>query len=145
MYLIIILICRINIDMLGHDVRTCVHACMLNAKLLQLWPTLCDLIDCSLPGSSVHGILQAKMLEWVAKPSSRRSTDPGIEPVSFALTGGCFTTSTTWEGQSENVKYYIWGIVVFIHMIEAIYVQYKYKENSESQLCFFLLSRNNYC
>ena len=31
-------------------------------------PTLCDPIDCSLPGSSVHGILQAIILEWVAMP-----------------------------------------------------------------------------
>ena len=36
-------------------------------------PTLCNPMDCSLPGSSVHGILQAKILEWVAMPSSRGS------------------------------------------------------------------------
>ena len=40
-------------------------------KSLQLCPTLCDPVDCSLPGSSVHGILQAIILEWVAMPSSR--------------------------------------------------------------------------
>ena len=38
----------------------------LCAKSLQSCPTLCDLIDCSPPGSSVHGILQARILEWVA-------------------------------------------------------------------------------
>ena len=32
----------------------------------QLWPTLCDRMDCSLPNSSVHGILQTRILEWVA-------------------------------------------------------------------------------
>ena len=37
------------------------------AKLLQLCLTLCKPMDCSLPGSSVHGILQARILEWVAK------------------------------------------------------------------------------
>ena len=36
------------------------------AKSLQLCPTLCDSMDCSLPGFSVHGILQARTLEWVA-------------------------------------------------------------------------------
>ena len=36
------------------------------AKSLQLCPTLCDPMDCSPPGSSVHGILQARTLEWVA-------------------------------------------------------------------------------
>ena len=39
-------------------------------------PTLCDPLDCSLPGSSVHGILQARILEWVAMPSSRESSWP---------------------------------------------------------------------
>ena len=36
-------------------------------------PTLCDPMDCSLPGSSVHGILQARILEWVAIAFSRNS------------------------------------------------------------------------
>ena len=36
------------------------------AKLLQSCPTLCDPMDCSPPGFSVHGILQARTLEWVA-------------------------------------------------------------------------------
>ena len=38
--------------------------------------TLCDPMDCSLPGSSVHGILQARILEWVAMPSSKGSSQP---------------------------------------------------------------------
>ena len=43
--------------------------------------TLCDLMDCTLPGSSVRGILQERILEWVAIPFSRGSDlpDPGIE------------------------------------------------------------------
>ena len=40
-------------------------------KSLQSCLTLCDPMDCSLPGSSVHGTLQARILEWVAMPSSR--------------------------------------------------------------------------
>ena len=47
-----------------------------HAQLLQSCPTLCDLMDCSPPGSSVHGILQARILEWVAMPSSRGSSRP---------------------------------------------------------------------
>ena len=42
----------------------------------QSCPTLCDHTDCSLPGCSVHGILQAKILEWVAISHSRRSSQP---------------------------------------------------------------------
>ena len=59
----------------------------MRAKSLQSGPTLCDPIDCSPPGFSVHGILQARILEWVAMPSSRGSAllDPEIEPTSPAL------------------------------------------------------------
>ena len=42
----------------------------------QSCPTLCDHIDCSPPGSSLHGILQAKILEWVAIFFSRKSSQP---------------------------------------------------------------------
>ena len=47
-----------------------------SAKSLQLCPTLCDPMDYSPPGSYVHGILQARMLEWVAMTSSRGSSQP---------------------------------------------------------------------
>ena len=47
----------------------CVHA-----KLLQSRPTLCDPMDCSLPGFSVHGVLQARILEWIAMLSSMGSS-----------------------------------------------------------------------
>ena len=47
-----------------------------HAELLQSCLTLCNPMDCSLPGSSVHGMLQARILEWVAMPSSRRSSQP---------------------------------------------------------------------
>ena len=45
----------------------------VSTKLLQLCPTMCNPMDCSLPGSSVHGILQARILELVAMSSSRES------------------------------------------------------------------------
>ena len=51
----------------------CVCVC---DKWLQSPPTLCDPVDCGLPGSSVHEILQARMLEWVALPSYRRYSKP---------------------------------------------------------------------
>ena len=47
--------------------------------------TLCNSMDCSSPGSSVHEILQARILEWVAIPFSRDLPDPGIEPGSPTL------------------------------------------------------------
>ena len=51
----------------------------------QSCPTLCNPMDCSQPGSSDHGILQARILEWVAMPSSGNIPNPGIEPRSPAL------------------------------------------------------------
>ena len=48
--------------------------CILRAKSPHSHLTLCDPLDCRLPGSSVHGILQASLLEWVAMPSSRGSS-----------------------------------------------------------------------
>ena len=54
------------------------------AKLLQSFLTLCVPMDCSPPGSSVYGILQARILEWVARLSSRESSHPEIKPTSPA-------------------------------------------------------------
>jgi len=72
------------------------------AKSLQSCPALCDSMDCSLPGSSVHGILQARILEWVAISFSRESSPPGMEPAPPALAGGFLTTSTNWEAQNND-------------------------------------------
>ena len=52
------------------------------AKSLQSCLPLCDPIDCSLPGSSVHGIFQARVLEWVAIAFSRRTPTVGNNFVS---------------------------------------------------------------
>jgi len=51
----------------------------------QLCPTLCNPMDCSPPGSSVHGVLQARILEWVAIPFSKILPNPGIKPGSPVL------------------------------------------------------------
>ena len=56
-------------------VCVCVCVCA-RAKLLQSGPTLCNAMDCSPPGSSVHEILQARILECVALPSSRGPSQP---------------------------------------------------------------------
>ena len=65
-------------------------------------------MDCSLPGSSVHGILQARILEWVAMSSSRGSSQPRMESMSLlspALAGRFFTTSTTWEVPISGIEF----------------------------------------
>ena len=68
---------------------------MVVIVIVQSCPPPYNPMDCSPPGSSVHGILQARVLEWVAIPSSRGLPDPGIELASLsspALVGGFSTT-----------------------------------------------------
>ena len=67
----------------------------LTSVCTQLCLTLCNSMDYSPPGSSVYGILQARILEWVDMPSSRGSSQPRTEPtspVASALAGRFFTT-----------------------------------------------------
>ena len=63
----------------SRDFFDSVRACVLS---LQSCPTLCDPMDRSPPGSFVHGVLQARILEWVACPSPGDLPNPGIELVS---------------------------------------------------------------
>ena len=57
----------------------------------------CDPMDCSPPGSSACGILQARIQEWVPFPSPGDLPDPGIEPKSPALAGSLFTVEPPWK------------------------------------------------
>ena len=64
--------------------------------------------DCSPPGSLVHGILQARLLQWVAISSSRGSSQPGNEPVSLVspvLAGGFFTRGLSAICYANNMFY----------------------------------------
>ena len=63
--------------------------------IAQFYLTLCDPMGYIPPGSSVHGILQARILEWVDMSSCRDLPDPGIEP--SLLAGEFCTTGATWE------------------------------------------------
>ena len=70
---------------------------------LQLCPALCDPMDCSPPGSSVHGFIQSRILKWVAMPSSRQSSWPrDWTCVSYisCTDWRFFTTRTTWVPMS---------------------------------------------
>ena len=72
------------------------------STVAQSCPTLCDPMDCSLPGSSVHGILQARVLEWVAISFSRRSPQPRDRPRVSHIMGRCFTIWATREDSKES-------------------------------------------
>ena len=55
----------------GFSVTSCLNLCAVLCSVVQSCPTLCNCMDCRPPGSSVHGISQPRILEWVAMPSSR--------------------------------------------------------------------------
>ena len=71
----------------------CVCVCVCVCARAQLCLTPCYPIGGSLPGSSIHGILQARILEWATMPSSKGSPHPEIRPTSPALASGFFTTA----------------------------------------------------
>ena len=82
--------------------RSALHVCyplthmgLVCVLVVQLCLTLCDPMDCSSLGSSVHGILQARMLEWVAIPSSRGSSQPREWTWVSHIAGGFFTIWAT--------------------------------------------------
>ena len=59
--------------------------------------TLCDSMNCSPSGSSVHGIFQQEYWSGLPFPSPGGLSDPGIEPTSSALAGRCFSTEPPWK------------------------------------------------
>ena len=65
------------------------------SEVAQLCPTLWDPVDCSPPGPSVHGIFQARVLEWVAISFSRRSSWPRDRTRVSHIVGRCFTVWAT--------------------------------------------------
>ena len=85
-------------EMGGGSVCVCVCVCPQSCL------SLCDPTDCSLPGSSVHGVLQARILERIAISFFRGSSNQGIElpsSVSSALAGRFFTTEPPWDVWGE--------------------------------------------
>ena len=68
-----------------HTVTHPLSVIIVKSEVTQSCPTLCDPMDCSLPGSSVHGIFQTRVLEWGAISFSGDLPDSGIEPGCPAL------------------------------------------------------------
>ena len=76
----------------------------MKVKGAQSCPDLCDLTGCSPPGSSVHGILQARVLEWVAMPFSRGAPQPRHRTWVSCFAGRLFANWTTREAQCCSSK-----------------------------------------
>ena len=70
------------------------------SEVAQSYPTLCDPMDCSLPGSSLHGILQARVLEWVAISFSRVSSQPRDRTWVSCIPGRRFNLWATREAHT---------------------------------------------
>ena len=85
--------------LMAHTEAVCMCVCVL---VTQSYPTLCDPMDCSLPGSSVHGILQARILEWVAIPFSIGSSRSGHWIRVSHIAGRFFTIWASGEAPSNK-------------------------------------------
>ena len=80
----------------------CVCVC---ARVSQSCPTLCDPMDCSPPHSSIQGILQARILEWVAIPFSKGSSQPRDRTWVSCIAGRFFTVWAPREAHTSNTAF----------------------------------------
>ena len=76
----------------------------MKSEVAQSCPTLCNLMDCSLPGSSIHGIFQAIILEWIAISFSRGSSPPRDWTWVSRIVERHFTVWATREVLKESIK-----------------------------------------
>ena len=91
------------------------------AKLLQSCLTLCDPVDCSPPGSSVQGIFHARILEWVAIPFSKGSSQPRDRTCTSCISciaGGFFTAEPRGKAFLSPIRLHVcqiyadsWGLL----------------------------------
>ena len=87
-------------DLLTEIIENCVCVC----EVAQSCPTLWDSKDCSLPGSSLHGILQARVLGGLPFPSPGDLPNPGIEPGSPAFQADALTSEPPGKLKTQNFR-----------------------------------------
>ena len=75
----------------------------IDIEVTQWCSALCDPMDCSLPGSSIHGIFQARILKWVAI-SYFTGSDSGIELPSLASSASAGVFYTTWQPGKPSLR-----------------------------------------
>ena len=88
-----------EISVIYQGLTTCVY---VHAKSC---PTLCNPMDCSRPCLPVHGILQARILEWVAKPSSRGPSQPRDRTHISCIVGKILYCQAIGEAQRDSISY----------------------------------------
>ena len=84
-----------------------VHSC----SVTQSCPSLFDPMDCNLPGSSIHGILQARIVEWVAISSSKGFSYPGSKPASASIS--CIADGFFIDRATREDLFHICSAVLF--------------------------------
>ena len=86
--------------------------------------TLCDPMDCSPPGSFVHQISQARILEWVAISSSRGSSRPRDWTCISCMVGGFFTTESPGKSAVKQVLAPLDGLILYLLLLHPNAVKY---------------------
>ena len=109
---------------------------ILTSKVAQLCLTLCDPVDCSPPGSSVHGILQARIMDWVAISFSRGSSQPRDRTHVSSIAGRHFNL---WATRGRQV----WRQILLIdtHVIKmGVLVTWKIQLSLQKcRFCFYMI------
>ena len=90
------------------------------SEVTQLCPTLCDPVGCSPPGSSVHGILQASIVEWVAISFSRGSSRPRDQTQVSRIAGRCFILWATREACVQIPLSIILGLYLEVELLDYL-------------------------
>ena len=110
--------------------------------VVQSCPTLCGLMDCSLLDFSIHGILQARLLVWVAIPCPGALPDPGIKPGSPALQADSLPSEPPGKPQIYvyvQLNHFVVHLKLIQHCKSTIP---QYKTNFLKLLCIYHRSRN---
>ena len=102
----------------------------------QLCPTLCDIMDCSPPGSSVHGISQAGIPDWVAFPSPGDLPDPGIQLNSLPLCHLWSPNYYTWSTIKSHANVFFFFSFCVIQELNDICVDHGQRQAAKMILSF---------
>ena len=118
--------------------RICANVSTSDVLVVQSCPTFWDPMDCSLPGLSVHGIFQARRLEWVAAPFSRGSSWPRDRTWVSHVAGRFFTIWTTrTPGESLNVHMLLPFSILYLWVMPWDY--FSIKEHAQKWCFPFIL------
>ena len=111
-------------------------------EVAQSCPTLCNPVDCSLPGSSVQGILQARILEWIAISFSRGSSWPRDWTQVSRIGGRCFNL---WATRDNSYRVFLPAMMSHTHgifwtwLITHSHVDFFFRQNASAVSSLFTL------